>query len=128
MLDWSSNPLIGLYFAIAENDGSEDGSLYAYFHPHPPISVLMQPDPFAIHKIELFRPPHLSERIAVQASVFTAEPPRPRPRKGGDVLLYTVSASAVRRIQVELAQLGISEATIWPGLDGLARELASRTW
>lgn len=50
LLDWSTNPLVALFFAVWSNDGSRDASLVRYLHIGPAVDVSEQSDPFEIKK------------------------------------------------------------------------------
>ena len=49
MLDWTENPLVGLYFSVRDRQEiSNDGMLYAYRHGVQGIDIESTTDPFAI--------------------------------------------------------------------------------
>ncbi|MFT3741454.1 MAG: FRG domain-containing protein [Gammaproteobacteria bacterium] len=73
LLDWTRNPLCALFFAVWRNEGDRDGIIYAY-NGRKPINFIDYPDPFIIKKIEILNPPHISQRIIAQNSIFTIEP------------------------------------------------------
>lgn len=136
ILDWTENPLVALYFAVANtNEISDDGMLYAYRHGAGEIDLGASSDPFAIERIELVRPPHLDRRVIAQQSIFTAEPP-PRGeetakgqtagrtgRNEADLRYWYVSVNYKSKIRNELVKLGISESSLFPGLASLAAEI-----
>jgi hypothetical protein len=126
ILDWTENPLVGLYFSVRdEAQAGEDGMLFAYRHGEREINIESSSDPFAITQIELMRPPHLDQRVIAQQSVFTAEPRRLSKggRSGSDIKYWYVSGSHKPDIRNELAKLGITENTLFPGLVSLAAEI-----
>jgi hypothetical protein len=99
--------------------------LYAYRHGVDGIDIASTSDPFAIEKMELVRPPHLDQRVIVQQSVFTAEPPFFEKGSGeaSDLKYWYVSAKHKAEIKSALARLGISESSLFPGLVSLAAEI-----
>jgi hypothetical protein len=126
MLDWTENPLVALYFSVRDRqEVSNDGMLYAYRHGVQEIDIESSGDPFAIEQIELVRPPHLDQRVIVQRSIFTAEPPRydKRAGKASNLRYWYVSATHKTEIRRELTKLGISENSLFPGLASLAAEI-----
>jgi FRG domain len=127
ILDWTENPLVALYFSIRENKGtSRDGMLFAYRHGADAVDIESTISPFAISQIELLRPPHLDQRVIAQQSVFTVEPPGLTKEGGGessDLRYWHVSANHKDEIREQLAKLGISESTLFPGLTSLAEEI-----
>ncbi|MDX2335866.1 FRG domain-containing protein [Brevundimonas vesicularis] len=133
LLDWTENPLVALYLSVRDNDGvSDDGQIFAYRHGAPEIDLESTIDPFNIQRIEVVRPPYLDQRVIIQRSVFTVEP-HPlecEDTESEDLRYWNVSGLVADEIREELASLGISESTLFPGLDTLAKDIKfdSRLW
>jgi FRG domain len=125
LLDWTENPLVALYFSVRDQQETNDGVIYAYRHGVDPIDVQSTSDPFAIEKVELIRPPHLDQRVIVQQSVFTAEPPLydRGGRDESDLRYWYVSVGHKSDIRRELEMLGVSESSIFPGLSSVAAHI-----
>lgn len=122
LLDWTSNPLGALYFACERLDGNADSAVWCYHHEAGAIAAVNS-DPFQVGTITAYWPPHVTQRITVQGGCFTAHPPAPPKAKvhwPGDLRRLKVPAGARHRMRVELTQLGISRATLFPDLDGIA--------
>lgn len=124
---------MALFFAVWSNDGSRDASLVRYLHHGPAVDVSEQSDPFEIEKIVLYEPPHISPRMAVQSAVFTAEPgDRFRDNNvstpGDEILVDGVASNSIEQIRSALKKLSISQSTVFPGLDGISAELATKSW
>lgn len=69
LLDWTENPLVALYFAC-EKEFDKDGRIYR-LSSIPALNPEEYPNPFAIPKDFVVRPPHISPRIAAQSALFT---------------------------------------------------------
>lgn len=91
LLDWTTNPLVALYFAcIDEKHLSFDGAVYRrrgdeqFFPGRYKDSNL--PSPFDVDKDYFVIPPFISPRITAQAGVFTISknPAKPLPEIASD--------------------------------------------
>ena len=127
VLDWTTNPLVALYFATIGGSEKEDGVVIAYRHNRPFLNPISTPDPFSIEQIEAYKPPHIAERISVQGAILTAEPAslEKDDSAGRESNEWLVSGHSVERIRLELFKLGVTESSLFPGLDGICRELRS---
>jgi FRG domain len=131
LLDWSRNPLVGLYFAVGRHPPgkvlSEDAALYAV----PQMSRVIRSDQRSISEIEeisLIQPKHLSQRITAQSALLTIHP-RPEEAYAPEYSLkIIVKRAACARLEHTLGVFGINRATLFPSLDGLCDELAELYW
>lgn len=67
-------------------------------------------------------------RIAAQSGLFTLQPPLIDPSTNSSASLaetWPVSYRWKERIRVQLGKLGISEGTMFPGLDGICRDITN---
>jgi len=133
LLDWTANPLSALFFAVDKPNDHEPSVVWCYHHNyHNAESSASYPSPFEIHGVTSYDPPHVTARISAQAGCFTAHPPNP----GSELLLRHAWRGTRRRITIDgqaregmrrhLRQLGITRASLFPDLDGIAQYTNSR--
>lgn len=123
-LDWTTNPLVALYFSVESNDGTRDASFFMLQHDDPPIDPSII-NPFEIDRIVLYEPPQIIDRMVTQRSIFTVEPDNKPVNEGkvGEITNLCIGADHIFTIRDELAKLGITESTIFPGIESISRDL-----
>jgi hypothetical protein len=133
LLDWSSSPLVAAYFAASTieegfkkgKDGGItrfpiDGAIYAVRRP-PKVSPSDRTTPFGIKKIKLIDPPHVSERVTRQAALLTIHPNSSTPWPNDKLIRYVIPMPQKMQMKFDLDRLGINEASLFPGVDAIAR-------
>lgn len=124
LLDWSYNPLVACYFAV-EKEFNGDSAVYAF-----DARRTVMPEstsPFVVNEVAKFRPPHINERLIAQSGVFTVHPYPERPFEGPTNLKVGIIAAGSRKaLKRDLYKFGINASTLFPGLDGLARDILWR--
>jgi hypothetical protein len=147
-LDWTTNPLVALFFAVAERQG-DDGAVFKMrsrfeISDEEGRGVLYQDAPLVTQVLEsLFRCDYMPElshgvplrimpdiqggRMFQQDSRFTLHHPGCRSLDQGVpaalVEKVTIAANAKSRIQEELRQFGVHWGTLFPDLGGLVRQI-----
>src|SRR6266496_1174987 len=127
LLDWTSNPLIGLYFAIYEEPGL-DGALYCF---SPCCFITEQHRDLPGEKyLGLYKPRSISPRILNQSGAFTYHPypakpfmEYPQEFDGVEAVLFRLTIKKERKTNLlrQLNLYGINHVTLFPDLDGLSR-------
>lgn len=136
LLDWTTNSLKALYFAVEKPEfDNTDGAVYGF------TSTTWRDGTkyvkFDGERLDTFFPEFLNERIGAQEGCFTAFP---LPTEGFRVFPLTkknypkdvsalekirIQAKSKAKIRFSLNKLGINQRTIYPGLEGVAKWVKS---
>jgi hypothetical protein len=120
LLDFTSNPLVALFFASDPTQNGDGEVIVVNSVPHKEageVDVFNITDPFVYH------PPHSCGRIIGQSGCFIV---CPKPNEGlelGSMRKVPVPAKQKDSIRGELAALGINNSQLFPGLDGICKDL-----
>jgi hypothetical protein len=142
LLDWSTNPVVALYFASTydRNEAVADGAVWAIRRREGDVEELDVFDesrsPLEIKGIRLVYPFYPTPRLTEQSGIFTlhADPWTPLDTLAGHkypaneldidrIKKWIVPAGSKRSIISELERLAINTRNLFPDLDGLARGL-----
>ena len=131
-LDWSTNPLVALFFAV-DSCTSSTGAVYCY-SPYGHIdadSAKLGEFP----SVGQYSPPPFDSRILLQCGVFTYHPkPRDplgvgpvsedlgelRPKHGMNLVCFRVVAELKPILKRRLDEIGVNRRSLFPDLDGLS--------
>ena len=121
LLDFTSNPLIALFFATdpsIEKDGEVIVAKYGRSHENVSNEKLFE----RTHDFA-YLPPHITERIIGQfgSFVYSSNPIQPLSDKQIDKI--HIKKNSKHQIRTELKTLGISQSTLFPGLDGICKDI-----
>lgn len=121
LLDWTTNPLVAAFFAV-EKLYDEDAAFYLYTGTDT-VPAGNRPMPFKVHKVLRYRPSHLSSRIIAQAGLFTIHPDPTVQFKSNRLEKFIIPYDYRGQLKRSLYKFGQSRKTLFPGLDGIAKDL-----
>lgn len=138
LLDWTSNYLVALWFAVenipvqfSKDVKPRDGVVYVF---DPPTDYFVRDqeciDPFKIQHIKVFDPNHITQRIVAQAGSFTIHPMRIDKRNfdfidDTHIRKIIIKSENFASLRSQLVRSGISAEVLFPGLEGVCREIVS---
>jgi hypothetical protein len=137
LLDWTSNPLVALFFAVAEDDDA-DGAIYCgwfrrLFHTGINLVVGSTADerpvrlsPYEINGVYAIYPAHRHQRYVNQSGFFTIQQQPTRAISDDISVKYVVPKELKWRFRAILESFGITWFFLFPTLDELAEDIRSR--
>ncbi len=128
LLDFTSNPLKALYFAVEDSNSNHNGVVWALdeFGQHKFPSL-------ELNKVEFYTPAHINNRIIAQESMFAVFPLKkdtekiiPLEQNLEDYRFFQkilIPSEAKIKIKEELSTLGINKMSVYPGIEGIVEKI-----
>ena len=137
LLDWTRNPLAGLWFAIRNPPKNKKKNAVVWvLRPEEDEDVVRIADPrsspFRLKRTKVFIPRHISTRIRSQDGIFTVHkfllsdkvvPLNNQKNYKSKLEKILISPGKFPNIRYELDRCGINASTLFPDLDGLAQRI-----
>ena len=126
MMDWTKNPLVAAYFATSQNRSSSDSAIYVISDHYELGRAPLDQSPFELDKTTVFHPRHTTPRISAQSGLFTVHSELEQPFFCDGLEKWIIKEKYCIEIEVMLSRYGITPASLFPGLDGIAESLIRR--
>ena len=135
LLDWSTNPLTSLWFAVNSGNTDENGSGVVWIYQSDESNLVKNTDtsPFEISVPKVYLPQHNNTRIYAQSGIFTIHnyleqkmkfvPLQEDTRENSKLAKITIPGSCFKSISKELERVDIHSAKLFPDLDGLTKRI-----
>jgi FRG domain len=137
LLDWSQNPLVALWFAVLEKPSTKDWQPIVWrFSSFEDFTLdISVEEPFSIERTGFYLPASVTPRIAAQAGLFSAHRfIRSRgsymPMEENNYFKRSLEPIYVDRksrevLLAELENIGVHTANLFPGMDGIAKQISA---
>jgi hypothetical protein len=139
LLDWSTNPLVALYFAV-EHDDKTDACVYVckrkledkhdqYDYKTADYTQQVKMNTMAwqlapiVGGVLFLRPNYSDQRYLNQRSVFSCPADPFSPLELQDLKRFELKDEWKPALRERLRAMGVATAHIYPGLDGIAKEI-----
>jgi hypothetical protein len=132
LLDWTANPLAGLWFAVSADPPREydHGVVWMLEGPHEK-TFRHREDIFALNGTCFFEPPHLDRRIVAQSGWFSVYrhnrqeflPLEAQAKYAHKVTRFIIARDCFRSLRQELRLLADTHVAIFPDLSGLGADI-----
>lgn len=124
LLDWTRNALAAAYFAVRK-EFTGDSAIYVIRDEMTVANPEEWEKPLEMGGLPMrYIPNHVTQRIIAQNSLFTFHPEPCRPHESERLLRIRIPNNYRRSLKKELYRYGIHEASMFPGLDGLATHIS----
>lgn len=124
LLDWTENPLVAVFFACY-GQYTEDSVIYILDRRKfdvPPKDT----SPLKIRETMILMTSHITPRVTAQSSLFTVHPNPDEEFDSPYLQRWIIKQSCHLKIALMLKQYGVNHASLFPGLEGVAKYLKHR--
>lgn len=134
LLDWSTNPLAALWFALRKPLGESHAAVWMFSVEDDDLAD-QEVSPFEQRATVFYQPNHLTRRIIAQGGWFSVHKFNRNSLAYSTLdaigsyktrlVKFTIPISVASEMRRTLDRLGVSDASLFPDLDGLCRSLNS---
>jgi hypothetical protein len=126
LLDWSDSLLAAAWFAVQEPRTAGCNGAIWVTRAQLPLDPDYSDDPFDLDAIHVYRPPHISPRMASQGSVLMLCPTPTNSVQPTPLHKIVIDGRQRFHLRKRLDACGVNERTIYADLAGVGQHLAWR--
>jgi FRG domain len=133
LLDWSDNPLAGLWFAVRELPKEQEHGVLWMFSVSDEDRADVNSNPYRGPRTQIFRPAHITPSIIAQGGYFTVHKYVAAEKRfvaleqnvkyKSRLQKLIVPTTCFASLRTELDVCGVNRAQLFPGLEGLASHI-----
>lgn len=135
LLDWSLNPLAGLWFATSKPANSNKHGVVWMFNPSRAdfVDTTSSANPFEGKRTRVFQPNHVTRRIVSQSGWFTVHKLMEKSKNfvalennasyKKALTKLIIPPNTFSEMRYQLDRFGINSSSLFPGLDGLCNNI-----
>ncbi|MGH9364136.1 MAG: FRG domain-containing protein [Thermoanaerobaculia bacterium] len=124
LLDWTDSLLVAAWFAVLKGGAKKTDSAICVAKGVRAISLDEPGDPLDLQEPAVYRPPHISPRIAAQGSILMICPQPTREVATSFSARIVIDREVEFTIKKRLNACGINQRHLFPDLAGLTEHLA----
>lgn len=126
LLDWTENPMIALFFAVAFDEDCDAAVFIFKYDGHADTKI----DPFDFKTVSVYRPRSITKRIIAQQGLFTIHPNLTKsfskaPEKG-TLEKIIIDKKYRTKLKFELHRYGFNHFSVFQDLQGLSEYIEWR--
>ena len=135
LLDWSINPLAGLWFAVQKPAINDAPGVVWVFNPSEQdfVDTSSRSSPYEGSRTRVFQPNHVTQRIVSQSGWFTVHKYMEGKRKfvaleknrayKNALTKLLIPAKSFADMRYQLDRFGVNASSMFPSLDGLCQNI-----